>query len=62
MICPRCGAKVRVLDVVHNTEENEIYRKRKCEDCELVFYTTEYEIRSDARFRSDWYKYRRSYG
>ena len=60
MTCPRCGGKVRVLDSVNNAEENEIHRKRKCNDCELVFYTTEYEVRRDERFRRDWYKYHRN--
>lgn len=59
MICPRCGGKVRVLDSVNNAEENEIHRKRKCNDCELVFYTTEYETRPDPRFRLDWFRHHR---
>lgn len=61
MVCPRCGGKIGVLDSVHNTEENETYRKRKCEDCELVFYTEEHEIRADQLFRSKWYRYHRNY-
>lgn len=60
MVCPRCGGKVRVIDSVNNTEENEIYRKRKCEYCELVFYTTECELRRDERFARDWYKHHRN--
>ena len=60
MNCPRCGGKVGVIDSVHNTDENEIYRKRKCKDCELIFYTAEYEIRHDLSFRSEWYRFHRS--
>lgn len=61
MTCPRCGGKVRVIDSVNDPDENEIYRKRKCEDCELVFYTSECEVRADTYFRSKWYRYHRAY-
>ena len=60
MVCPRCGGKIGVVDSVHNTDENEIYRKRKCKDCELIFYTTEFTIRRDEKFIREWYRYHRS--
>ena len=60
MVCPSCGGKVGVIDSVHNTDENEIYRKRKCKDCELIFYTTEFVICRDEKFIREWYRYHRS--
>lgn len=61
MTCPRCGGKTRVIDTVNSLEESEIYRKRKCCDCELAFYTTEYVVKNDMEFRKTWYGNHRSY-
>lgn len=61
MVCPRCGGKIRVVDSVNNTDENETYRRKKCDDCELVFYTTEYEVRRDQQLVYRWHKYHRNY-
>ena len=35
MICPKCKNKLVLVDVVHNLEENETYRAKRCSngDC-----------------------------
>ena len=60
MICPRCGAKARVVDCVKNPDDNETYRKHKCVACDGVFYTVEKIAVKDESFTYDWnYYYRK---
>lgn len=59
MVCPKCNGKVTVIDTVQDTDNNEIYRKRKCCNCEYIFYTTEFEVRKTPQFKEDWGKYHR---
>ena len=59
MKCPKCGSdKLRVTDVV-KTPENEIYRQKECRDCKHLFYTAEFEVEPNDRFRSEWARYYR---
>ena len=44
MTCPMCGAKTYVTD--SRTECDAVYRKRKCAECEYVFFTAETESES----------------
>ena len=44
MTCPECGGKTKVVDIVHNPDAYEDYRKRVCKDCDYTFYTIEYDI------------------
>ena len=60
MNCPKCGGKVSVLENFNNTEDNEIYRKRKCKKCGNVFYTVEFEADEDESLRQILVKYRRA--
>lgn len=53
MKCPKCAGDVRVRDTTY-TEENEIYRRRKCLDCGHVFYTMEFEIEDTPAFQQEW--------
>ncbi len=53
MTCPKCGERLRILDVV-NTTRNQTYRKRKCDNCKAVFFTSEEFVRPDADFKADW--------
>lgn len=39
MICPKCGGVLAVVDSV--TDDNSVYRRRKCVECGNRFYTTE---------------------
>lgn len=59
MRCPKCSGRVKVVDTT-NSEENEIYRKRKCLDCGHVFYTTEFEVEQTNAFLHEYHKSFRS--
>ncbi len=60
MLCPKCNShNVNVVDVVKIEQLNEIYRKRKCHDCNYMFYTIEFEVEYDEQLRHDWNKNRR---
>lgn len=55
MICEKCGSKdVKVIDVVHNNDAYEVYRKKVCKNCGRTFYTIEFEIEADADFLDSW--------
>lgn len=53
MRCPKCSGAVRAIDT-RRTEENEIYRKRKCVACRHVFYTLEFEVENNSAFQKEW--------
>lgn len=59
MNCPKCAGKILVIDNVKNPDENEIYRKKCCRECGLIFFTVEYEVIENQRFKDDWNKYYR---
>ena len=52
MICTKCGGKIRVVDTYHSNN-NEIYRRRKCDDCGRGFYTVEFEVDDDERLKQE---------
>ena len=52
MVCPKCSGKVRVIDNVR--VDNDIYRKRRCVDCNRVFFTAEFEVEYDGVFKYEW--------
>lgn len=54
--CPKCGGGTIVTDTVWNEQEQERYRRRKCTKCNHVFFTVEFEIVDNDRFRRDWNK------
>lgn len=54
MICPHCLKRTRTVDTVHNDSENETYRKLKCGECGEVFYTIEYAVEYDDKFKKTW--------
>ena len=56
MICPKCKNKLVLVDVVHNLEENETYRAKRCSngDCGYSFFTVEYEVIVNQRFEEDY--------
>jgi transcriptional regulator NrdR family protein len=61
MTCPKCNGKIKVIDSAHNTDDNEMYRRRKCLECGHTFYTTEFEVAGDDnKFRNAWLKYHRN--
>lgn len=59
MNCPTCGGRVLVLDTACNTDTNEILRKRKCNDCECIVYTSERIVSTDESYKSTYYKHAR---
>lgn len=61
MNCPKCGGKVVVTDNAHNTDTNEIYRKKKCLVCNHRFTTIEFEVEQDKKFKSEFNKFRYGY-
>lgn len=54
MKCPKCSktkiANVKTVDVPWN----ETYRKKKCLSCGHKFYTAEFEVEPNKRFRKEW--------
>ena len=58
MTCPVCAGKVIVEDSVTDCES--VYRRRKCKECNYVFYTTESELKESDRdfheLKSEHYK------
>lgn len=54
MKCPKCGGKATVKNTLH-TDDNETYRKIKCQDieCGNIFYTIEYEVEYDERLKKE---------
>lgn len=59
MICPKCKGKLQVTDSVHNDNENETYRLKKCISCNHTFFTVEYEVIQNQRFEEDWAEHHR---
>ena len=53
MTCPKCGGRVTVKDVVQ-TSENHTYRKKKCNECGLIFYTSEEIVPFAGEFKAEW--------
>jgi transcriptional regulator NrdR family protein len=63
MTCPECGGKTRILRTIKQCDVN--YRRRKCIDCDYIFFTTETEAKN-SRFeyydaQNDEMKSRASY-
>lgn len=50
MTCPVCGGKSKVEKSCSDTET--IYRRRSCQECGYVFYTTESESTSDGFYKT----------
>lgn len=61
MKCPWCFGRLKVLDVVH-TDDNRTLRKKKCDDCGRVTYTSESVVVADYEFMSAWSEHARYNG
>lgn len=60
MKCPCCDLEVvRVVDNV-NTPDGDVYRKRKCKNCDAIFYTKESIIEYNNKHRFIWNTWNRS--
>ena len=60
MDCSRCGGRTKVLD--SRSVEEGTFRKRICEGCGRIFYTSEYEDDQDTGghdgIKAFWNKWR----
>lgn len=56
MKCPKCKGIVKVIATV-DVSCNEIYRERECRECGHKFYTAEFEVEPNKRFRREWALY-----
>lgn len=56
MTCPKCNNQTTITNVVH-VPYNETYRSRKCRNCGHVFYTAEFEVEANKRFKKEWNQY-----
>lgn len=54
-MCPKCGGISESFAIVHNKKDKETYRKRKCQNCGLVFYTVEFDVKPTRRLLGDWF-------
>lgn len=61
MKCPECGGKLKVVDVVQ-TDDNRTLRKKRCDDCNRVLYTSEIVIIINHEFMSTWSEHARYNG
>lgn len=52
MVCPECkSVNITVMDTMPG-DYNEVYRRRKCQDCKRLIYTVEFEFKDDSLFRA----------
>jgi transcriptional regulator NrdR family protein len=57
MRCPKCNdTDIRVIKTV-NVSWNEVYRKKQCNTCKHIFYTAEFEVEPNKRFKKEWALY-----
>lgn len=61
MTCPKCKGKLRCIGTVMYDKENEIFRKKECENCWEQFYTVEFTVEENDRFKHEWYEAQRDY-
>ena len=53
MKCPKCQGAIRVTDTV-STPLCEVYRRRKCVECDHTFFTVEFEVEQNEKFMKEW--------
>ena len=58
MTCPECGGRLKVIDVVQ-TDDNRTLRKKKCDGCSRIIYTSESVVDADHKFMSTWSEHAR---
>ena len=49
MNCPECNGKSSVIYTI--SDEEAVYRKRRCKKCKRMWYTSEIDSSKDAAFR-----------
>ena len=53
MKCPKCDGNIRTIASC-NVNWNEVYRKKECQVCGHRFYTAEFEVTENPRFKKEW--------
>lgn len=61
MKCPKCGGKLYIEDNVNNEITGEIYRRRRCCECNDIIYTIEFEVEFDEMMAKTWGKFYRKH-
>lgn len=54
MLCKYCKTNTIVIDGVDNRDSDETYRLRVCPRCGRSYYTVEFPIDVNERFKKDW--------
>ena len=54
MICPKCGGPTKICDTRFDANENEVFRRHICKECEHETYTIEFEVEKDNKFVDLW--------
>lgn len=54
MLCNHCKSNTVVIDGVDNKDTDETYRLRVCPRCGRSYYTVEFPIEVNDRFKKDW--------
>lgn len=54
MLCKFCKSNTIVVDGVDNRDTDETYRLRVCPRCGRSFYTVEFPVEVNDRFKRDW--------
>ena len=53
MRCPKCDFMTRITSMTVS-DENEVYRRRKCCECGHKFFTIEFEIEETEQLKQEW--------
>lgn len=52
--CPKCESKVNVCERVHDRKRNETYRYGVCPNCGHEYYSVEFEVEPNEKFKKAW--------
>lgn len=54
LICSECGGSLMVQRAVFDEVNQEVYRRRKCDNCGRVVFSIEYEIETTDKVEQLW--------
>ncbi len=58
MKCPNCNGKSLVKDMRTDEENNVTYRRRECQECGHIFFTSEMEDSKKLFYEADYRRYK----
>lgn len=61
MYCPKCANKAKVERTLYDDFTQEVFRQHKCPECGHVFYSIEFEVEGNKKFKELWNKLHREY-